>query len=66
MVSKLLNDASIQHEEISCEEHEDLVEQYHITHVPTVVVLHSDNSIKILNNIAEVKQWLSHLTQAKQ
>ena len=62
VVGRLLTNSKLPFISVNCEEDNPLMEKYHIAHVPTVIVEYDDGSIKRLNNILEVKQWLSHNT----
>lgn len=42
ILTKSMNEAGIEHQSINVDENEELVEQYHIKSVPTVIVLNSE------------------------
>lgn len=42
ILTKSMNEAGIEHQAINVDENEELVEQYHIKSVPTVVILDSE------------------------
>lgn len=55
LVSRQFKLAGIEYEEVMCEDHPDMAEQYGISHVPVVVRLnHKDEETLRLNNLQSI------------
>lgn len=63
VIDKFFKDKGVEYTNIDCtlEENEDIVAEYHISHVPVVIIREDDGSQKRFNNIAEVREWLAHI-----